>query len=80
MFKDDDPELLHTKIMVKSEGEAEALLAGAAFSTAHRSLATVSSQPHILANDLRQYTKGLLLSHIPHTPELLNAFLSSQET
>jgi hypothetical protein len=80
MFKDHDPELLHTKIIVKSEGEAEELLAGAAFSTARQSLAPLGQDTEKLYQDLRRYTKGLLLSRVPHTPELLNAYLTSQES
>lgn len=77
MFKDHNPELLHTKIMVKTPEEADALLAGAAFSTAFSALSPLPGDTNQMVEDIRRYTKGLLLSHIPHTPELLDAFLKA---
>lgn len=77
MFKDDDPELLHTKIMVKSDAEAEELIAGAAFQTAWASMEPLGIHTEEAVESLKRYTKGLLLSHIPHTPELLDAFLKA---
>jgi hypothetical protein len=77
MFKDENPELLHTKIMVKTDQEAEELVAGAAFQTAFASMDTLGLQTEDLVEDLKRYTKGLLLSHIGHTPELLDAFLKA---
>lgn len=77
MFKDEDPEVLHTKIMVKTDAEAEDLLDGAAFQTLRASLEPLGVDVNKVSEDLRKYTKGLLLSHITHTPELLDAFLKA---
>lgn len=75
LFKDTNPALLHTKIRVSSEAQAEDLIASAAFESAEDCLAPLNAS-HLLPG-LRTYTKGLLLSGISHTPELLNAFLTA---
>lgn len=77
MFKDEDPELLHTKIKVTSSEQADELLTAAAFQTAEASLSPVVADAPAMVSDLRRYTKGLLMSGIRHTPDLLNAFLQA---
>jgi len=75
MFKNEDPTVLHTKIRVTDDAQAEDLLASAAFTTAEQALGPIAAE-HLIP-ELHRYTKGLLLAGIRHTPELLNAFLKA---
>lgn len=77
MFKDVDPVILHTKIKVRDASHAEELLASA-FTTAYASLAPLGGDTGALTASLRTYTQGLLVNRIPHSPELLAAFLGGR--
>lgn len=77
MFKDVDPVILHTKIKVRDAVHADELLA-AAFTTAPAALAPLGEDTEALVASLRTYTQGLLVNRIPHSPELLGAFLEGR--
>jgi hypothetical protein len=74
LYPDTDPVIMHTKIKVRDLDHADELLASSAFSTAHDALRGVAD-PDALIPELKKYTRGLLASHIPHSQELLAAFL-----
>jgi hypothetical protein len=74
--KDFPPVLMHTRIKVASLEHADELLASA-WSTAGQSLAGVTDADRILPQ-LHEYARGLLASGIPHSPELLSAFLAGK--
>lgn len=75
LYKDVDPTLLHTKIKVTSTEQEEEILADAAFLTAAAALRPVGAEH--LVPDLKRYVVGLMRANIPHTPELLDAFLKA---
>jgi hypothetical protein len=77
MYKDHDPTLMHTKIKVKDMEHAETLLADAALATARSSFEGLSVDPDVMVGHVHDYTRGLLASGIPHSRELLSAFLNS---
>ena len=73
-FKDTDTSIMHTKIKVRDLDHADELLASAAFATARESFQGVAD-PDDIVPKLYQYTRGLLASGVPHSQELLAAFL-----
>jgi hypothetical protein len=77
MFKNVDPELMHTKIKVRDQSHADELLAGAAFATARATLDPLRIDTDRMLDDLHRYTSGILQAEIRHTPDLLNAFLKA---
>lgn len=77
MYKDHDPTLMHTKIKVRDTEHAETLLADAALATARSSFEGLSVDPDVMVGHIHQYTRGLLETGIPHSRELLSAFLNS---
>lgn len=76
-FKDTDTSIMHTKIKVRDLDHADELLASAAFATARESFEGVADPDEIVPK-LYQYTRGLLASGVPHSQELLNAFLAGK--
>lgn len=77
LYRDVDPHTLHTKIKVKDLEQANELLAGAAFSIAQDTFDDLGPQGSLdLITNLKNYTAGLLASSIPHSRELLAAFLN----
>lgn len=77
MYKDQDPTLMHTKIKVRDLEAADALLADAAMATVRSSFEGLSVDPDEMADHIHSYTRGLLAAGIPHSRELLSAFLNS---
>lgn len=76
MYKDVDPTIIHTKIKVTSADQENDLLDSAAFVTASASLEPVDAEH--LVPELKNYIKGLFRANIPHSPELLDAFLKGR--
>lgn len=77
LYKDVEPHTLHTKIKVRDLEQAHELLAGAAFSIAEETFNDLGPQGSVdLILNLKTYTAGLLASAIPHSRELLAAFLT----
>lgn len=77
MFKDLDPEVLHTKVKVTDQSHANDLLEGAAFATAKASFRPIGVDPDRMVADLHRYTSGVLMAGIEHRPDLLDAFLKA---
>lgn len=76
-FRDTDPILMHTKIKVGSVDKARELLS-TTDQTIQASLNRFAPDASQLARDLTQYMEGLLVNGIPHSPELLSAFLAGR--
>lgn len=77
MYKEHDPTLMHTKIKVTGNEHAETLLADAALATARSSFEGLKVDPDQMVGYIHDYTRGLLVAGIPHSRELLSAFLNS---
>lgn len=77
MYKDHDPTTLHTKIKVRDHDAADVLLADAALLTAKSSFEGLPVDPERMVGYIHEYTRGLLVAGIPHSRELLSAFLNS---
>ena len=77
MYKDHDPTLIHTKIKVKDVEAADVLLADAALATARSSFEGMLVDPDQMVGYVHEYTRSLLAAGLPHSRELLSAFLNS---
>lgn len=77
IYKDHDPTLMHTKIKVRDLDAAETLLADAALLTAKPSFDGLPVDPERMVGYVHDYTRGLLVAGIPHSRELLSAYLNS---
>ena len=75
-FPDTEPHMLHTKIKVGSLDDADELLSSA-FRSAPQSLVTLDPAGTLLPQ-LHEYARGLLAAGLPHSLELLSAFLAGK--